>query len=710
MPSSDGNRAERSPEPLGALRDAAERTRCRLRVGERGGGRAGAQRFRDAGRAHDDGEHRLLGGGGAGRRVDGDRDLVGGRADGRDEEHERGVDLRVVQHDRQRLLVARRVAEPSMSTGFATLASAGSSSRSRATVSSPSAGSSSPAASQASAARMPSPPAFVSTATRLPFRLRLRREQRRDVDQLLQRRGAHDAGLVEERVDAGLGARQRGRVRAGGALAGRGGAALQREDRLAPGDPPREPAEAARIPERLDVEEHDLGRLVLLPPLEQVVRGDVGLVPDRDEGGEPEPARVGGLEQREPSAPDWDEKPMLPLGAERAAKVAFRRGPATAMPRQFGPISRAPWARTSASSCSCRSTPSLPTSAKPAEMTTSARTPLRSASSAAASTCSPGTEITARSTGSGISATDGIAADAGDRRALGVDRIGGAGEVALRARCGRARRRSSRGAARRRRRRRCRLEERAQRRDDRGVVALLDAQLEPLGRARSGTRPRRRRSSSSRFSSKPARSKTPSIDRSRAAPRRRSARSRPRRRGRRAAPAAASRSLSPAPCRRRRRRTRQRPDRAAHVVADRDDALAVLVGERADERAPLGPVRVEQRLDELRPEIRKPVEATVEALARERAVEVEQRRRVRRRRRPQTQRSAVAKDHVDRFAGCCGHGSITPARRGRKRQRAGRKDPLAVRLPRVYARSRPTPYRASSPASAARPTRARHPA
>ena len=56
---------------------------------------------------------------------------------------------------------------------------------------------------------------------------------------------------------------------------------------------------------------------------------------------------------------------MLPLGAERAAKVAFRRGPATAMPRQFGPISRAPWARTSASSCSCRSAPSLPTSAKP---------------------------------------------------------------------------------------------------------------------------------------------------------------------------------------------------------------------------------------------------------------------------------------------------------------------------------------------------------
>ncbi len=76
---------------------------------------------------------------------------------------------------------------------------------------------------------------------------------------------------------------------------------------------------------------------------------------------------------------------MLPLGAERAAKVAFRLAAAVAIPRQFGPIRRAPWARTSASSRSWRSAPSLPTSANPAEMTTSARAPERNASSAAAS-------------------------------------------------------------------------------------------------------------------------------------------------------------------------------------------------------------------------------------------------------------------------------------------------------------------------------------
>jgi len=64
------------------------------------------------------------------------------------------------------------------------------------------------------------------------------------------------------------------------------------------------------------------------------------------------------------------------------------------MPRQFGPTSRPPWARTSASSRSWRSRPSAPTSAKPEEMTQSARAPAASASSAAARTSPPGRETT----------------------------------------------------------------------------------------------------------------------------------------------------------------------------------------------------------------------------------------------------------------------------------------------------------------------------
>ena len=76
------------------------------------------------------------------------------------------------------------------------------------------------------------------------------------------------------------------------------------------------------------------------------------------------------------------------------------------MPRQLGPIRRPPYARTRASSSSCRALPSAPTSAKPDEITQSARTPAASAASAASTTCAPGTQITARSTTSGSSATE----------------------------------------------------------------------------------------------------------------------------------------------------------------------------------------------------------------------------------------------------------------------------------------------------------------
>ena len=51
-----------------------------------------------------------------------------------------------------------------------------------------------------------------------------------------------------------------------------------------------EAAEVAGVAERLDVHQHELGRVVVLPPLEQVVGGDVGLVADRDERGQTEAA------------------------------------------------------------------------------------------------------------------------------------------------------------------------------------------------------------------------------------------------------------------------------------------------------------------------------------------------------------------------------------------------------------------------------------
>ncbi len=66
-----------------------------------------------------------------------------------------------------------------------------------------------------------------------------------------------------------------------------------------------------------------------------------------------------------------------------------------------------------------------------------------------------------------------------------------------------------------------------------------------------------------------------------------------------------------------------------HVVADRDDPLPALVRQRTQQSAALDPIRIEERLDELRPQVRKAVEAAVEALARKRSVEVEQRLAIR---------------------------------------------------------------------------------
>ena len=62
-----------------------------------------------------------------------------------------------------------------------------------------------------------------------------------------------------------------------------GAAGLHRDHRLAARDPARDPAELARVADRLQVEQHDLGALVVLPVLQQVVAGDVGAVAGRDE-------------------------------------------------------------------------------------------------------------------------------------------------------------------------------------------------------------------------------------------------------------------------------------------------------------------------------------------------------------------------------------------------------------------------------------------
>ena len=84
----------------------------------------------------------------------------------------------------------------------------------------------------------------------------------------------------------------------------------------------------------------------------------------------------------------------------------------------------------------------------------------------------------------------------------------------------------------------------------------------------------------------------------------------------------------------------------ADVVRDGDDSLAVLVDERAQEHATLLPVRLDERLDEPRAQLREAVVAQVEAPLRQRAEEGQQGVGIVAAGRAKPQRAAVAEDDV----------------------------------------------------------------
>ena len=435
-------------------------------------------------------------------------------------------------------------------------------------------------------------------------------------------------------------------MRARGALPGGRGAALQRQDRLAPGHPPGEPAEPARVPERLDVEQHDVRRGVVLPPLEQVVRGDVGLVPDRDEGGEPEAAGVGRLEQRQPERAGLRGEADVPRrrGAGGKRRVQPRCGdgdPEAVGPDQPGAVC--------ADECEQLL---LPRRSLAPDLCEAGGDDHERADAVAQRVLDSAQDVLSRHRDHGEIDRIGdrrdrcVAADAGDGRSLRVDGVGGAGEVGLEdiaeelaADRAAPRRRADDGDARR-------LEERPQRCHNGGVVALLDAALEPLGR---GDR---------KLDLDDAARELPlqlepgaledaqhravvrehlgdeAFDPDLGGPRGQTLQQ----------PGADPASLFGIGDGE--RRLRERRVAQADVVADRDDPLAVVVGQRSQQRPALRPVGVEQRLDELAAEVRQPVEAPVQALLRKGAVEGEQRVGIGGRRRPEAQRPAVPEDHV----------------------------------------------------------------
>ena len=369
----------------------------------------------------------------------------------------------------------------------------------------------------------------------------------------------------------------------------------------------------------------------------------------------PSPRASAASSRARPSAPDWEEKPMLPLGAERARerRVQSRAGDGDAeavrpdQPRTVRAHER--------------KQPLLPLDTFAADLGEAGRDDYERADAAAKRILGGREHVLSRNRDHGQ--VDGIrdlrhrriAAHASDRRTLRIHRICGSREVRLEdvaEELAADRSPSRRGAD---NRHRLRFEERTQRRDDGRVVALLDALREALRRrdreldlddAVGQLALELEACALEDAEHRPVVGQDlgdEALDPDRCCP---------------GGQALQQPSADPSPMLRvgdGERRLGQRRIAEAHVVSDRDDALAVLVGERPEQRAALGPVRLEQRLDQLRPQVRQPVEAAMQALGRESAVEVEERRRVVPLRRAQPKRPAVAQDHVDRVTGGCRH-------------------------------------------------------
>ena len=138
-----------------------------------------------------------------------------------------------------------------------------------------------PCASQASAQIVSSPARVADDGDPLAAWQGLAREQRGNVEHLLERVRADDARLPEERLDVRLVQRDSPDVRPGEVVPRPAAGALHAEDRLSVGEPPGDARKAPRIAERLEVEERDVGRRVTPP------RTGAGRFPRRPPGCRP---------------------------------------------------------------------------------------------------------------------------------------------------------------------------------------------------------------------------------------------------------------------------------------------------------------------------------------------------------------------------------------------------------------------------------------
>jgi len=150
------------------------------------------------------------------------------------------------------------------------------------------------------------------------------REDRGDVEHLLQRVRADHTVLPEQRVQS------RVRCDDGSGMRGRrsdtGGTppALDGDDRFPGADPPRQTRETFRVPEGLEVEQDHVGSLVVGPVTQDVVPGDVGLVADGNEMGEPDAESRRLVHHGEPDGAALREESHPPFHRDRRREGAVQ--------------------------------------------------------------------------------------------------------------------------------------------------------------------------------------------------------------------------------------------------------------------------------------------------------------------------------------------------------------------------------------------------
>ena len=239
-------------------------------------------------------------------------------------------------------------------------------------------------------------------------------------------------GLPEHRVDRLL---RRGDLAHGVAHrhALRRAARPHRDDRLAQRHPARDPGELARVADRLEVEQHDLGGVVLLPVLQQVVAGHVGPVAGADERREAQAAVVDLLQDRGAERPGLAEEPgpaagrhqRRQRGVERRRRVGVDDAEAV-RPDQAQPVGAG------------EARPAVAAAAGPPRRSRRSRTrsrpgrgrPCAAQSSTTSCTASAGTATIATSTSPGMSLTEAYAGRPRHRLGRRVHGVDPAGEVA----------------------------------------------------------------------------------------------------------------------------------------------------------------------------------------------------------------------------------------------------------------------------------------